>query len=311
MSKVVHISLSLFFGIFVLAAIVITVLGYVHPEGTEWTGVAGKTFWHWLDLLFAPVLLSGGGFLLYTLWTSSEHRLAEKSANEAARNADLDAIAKGYIDDIEQLLIKATDQDKAQSAPLSNAASIIEKVARARTLNVLEGLDQKRRGSIIRFLYETSLLEENPKHFFISLKGVTLHGAQLRGATLCKADLSETILDEADLSRTNLTGASLRNTNLIGADLRDANLHEADLSGANLTNVKGVTDEQLATCKSLKGATMPYGQRYEDILTTPGGQVWFNTYMKGSGEDGENSSSSQRPLGRTSEKDEKAKFAEA
>jgi len=146
------------------------------------------------------------------------------------------------------------------------------------------------------------LLKENPIHFFISLKGANLYGAHLRGANLCKADLSETILDEADLSRTNLTGASLRNTNLIGADLSDANLHEADLSRANLTDVKGAAEEQLATCKSLKGATMLYGQRYEDWLRTPEGEAWFNKWKKGRGEDGENSSSTQRRLERTSEK---------
>jgi hypothetical protein len=41
-------------------------------------------------------------------------------------------------------------------------------------------------------------------------------------------------------------------------------LLEADLTGADLTGVKGLTEEQLATSKSLEGATMPNGQKYED-----------------------------------------------
>jgi hypothetical protein len=41
---------------------------------------------------------------------------------------------------------------------------------------------------------------------------------------------------------------------------------------------KGVTEEQLEAAKSLKGATMPNGQEYEDWLKS-----------KGRGEDGKNS----------------------
>jgi len=284
MSRFVHIALSLLFVIFVLAAMIISVLGYLFHW--EWTGFTDKRYWHWLELVIAPILLTGGGFLLYSAWTSSDHRLAEKRANEATRDANLNNIAKGYIDEIEQLLLKTTDQDKAQSASPSDPVSIIEKIARARTLNVLEGLDQKRRGSIIRFLHDASLLEQSELHFFIRLKGANLHGAHLSGANLNKAILSETVLEEADLSGTDLRGASLRNTNLSGADLREAALSEADLSGADLSgadlsDAKGVADGQVATCKSLKGATMPYGQQYEDWLKTPPGREWLNRYKKG------------------------------
>jgi hypothetical protein len=57
----------------------------------------------------------------------------------------------------------------------------------------------------------------------------------------------------------------------------------ADLSGAyprdaNLKFARGVADDQLAEARSLKGATMPNGQKYEDWLKS-----------KGRGEHGENS----------------------
>src|SRR5215208_3942798 len=55
-----------------------------------------------------------------------------------------------------------------------------------------------------------------------------------------------------------LEGARLHNTYLAGADLTDADLRDADLSDADLTKAY-VTEEQLATCASLKGATMPDG----------------------------------------------------
>src|SRR5215204_1135818 len=137
--------LVLLFVMFVSAVSVISVLGYLLQW--KWTGVTDKTFWHWLGLLFAPVLLSGGGFLLYTLWAWSEHRDKEKAANEAARHADLDKITQGYLDDIQKLLLEAD----------SKKDKIVNALARARTLNVLEGLDQYRKGSIIRFLNDASL----------------------------------------------------------------------------------------------------------------------------------------------------------
>jgi uncharacterized protein YjbI with pentapeptide repeats len=125
-----------------------------------------------------------------------------------------------------------------------------------------------------------------------NLGGANLSGAILSAAYLFGADLSNVDLSGAYVSRANLRGANLGNANLFGANLgganlRDANLSDANLSDANLSdanlsdaNLEGtqeVSDEQLAEAKSLTGATMPNGQKYEDWLKS-----------KGSGEDGEN-----------------------
>jgi uncharacterized protein YjbI with pentapeptide repeats len=59
----------------------------------------------------------------------------------------------------------------------------------------------------------------------------------------------------------DLGGADLSFANLIGADLSDAVLGRAHLS-----NARGVTEEQLTEAKSLQGAIMPNGQKYEDWL---------------------------------------------
>jgi uncharacterized protein YjbI with pentapeptide repeats len=123
--------------------------------------------------------------------------------------------------------------------------------------------------------------------------------ADLRGANLSRADLSRVDLTDANLlpydennpatwnkhnlekrstlsngasfSRrglkvTNLSGATLHNAKLGGAWLGGANLRDADLSNADLTSAKGWTEEQLSAAKSLAGATMPNGQKYEDWL---------------------------------------------
>jgi hypothetical protein len=98
------------------------------------------------------------------------------------------------------------------------------------------------------------------------LLGAVLEGADLRGANLEGADLREAIL------RADLRGAVLEGTILYGADLRGANLGAADLEGAR------VDDDQLADARTLQGATMPDGQKYEDWLK----------HKEGSGKDVEN-----------------------
>ncbi len=134
------------------------------------------------------------------------------------------------------------------------------------------------------------------------LSGVNLSGANLRNADLRDADLScaqlrkadeddsekipgeyyneylkamrgrsaserleiDSIL-EIDLSEAKLSGANLSKANLNRANLSKANLRYADLSGADLRGAVGITNEELEQqAKSLKGATMPNGQKYED-----------------------------------------------
>jgi uncharacterized protein YjbI with pentapeptide repeats len=52
--------------------------------------------------------------------------------------------------------------------------------------------------------------------------------------------------------------------------LHEAYLRAANLSDANLSNAIGLTDEQIAAPRTaprtLEGATMPDGQKYEDWL---------------------------------------------
>jgi uncharacterized protein YjbI with pentapeptide repeats len=113
------------------------------------------------------------------------------------------------------------------------------------------------------------------------LRGADLHGAELHGANLIGAELHGAGLIGADL-----IGADLRGANLIGADLREANLSGANLEVANLdeanlgpdlssanpeeihrSGATGITNEQLEQqAWSLKGATMPDGQKYEDWI---------------------------------------------
>jgi uncharacterized protein YjbI with pentapeptide repeats len=139
-----------------------------------------------------------------------------------------------------------------------------------------------------------------------TLTDVTLQSADLRGADLQGADLSHAALQGADLSpatvsgsppgllpkeptnltdadlshaalqEANLSSAVLQNTNLTSADLTNANLTDAYLSDADLSEVTGWTMEQLTAARSLEGATMPNGQKYEE---------WIKSSRLGGGKD--------------------------
>jgi uncharacterized protein YjbI with pentapeptide repeats len=136
------------------------------------------------------------------------------------------------------------------------------------------------------FLYRAYLRESTLIH--TNLSDALLIRADLRNANLSGANLSGADLSEANLSASALSGANLRDAYLADAilhpaaldppsdpnsveaflyreHLSDADLIDADLSGADLTGAL-VTGEQLDKCRSLKGATMPDGQKYEDWL---------------------------------------------
>jgi uncharacterized protein YjbI with pentapeptide repeats len=154
------------------------------------------------------------------------------------------------------------------------------------------------------------------------LYGATLVRADLRGAELMGQDID---LTNANLEEADLRGAILGEaSDPIDANLEEADLREAvhdhptysptryyaqsgkafaisvgdltwepclqgtNLKGANLHYAK-LSGKRLAECKSLEGATMPNGQKYEEWLKTPKGQAWLNKYKKGRGEDRENS----------------------
>jgi uncharacterized protein YjbI with pentapeptide repeats len=223
---------------------------------------------------------------------------------------------EAYLDQMGTLLL---DRDLRASEENSD----VRRLARARTLVVLDALGPERQERVLRFLSEADLIQPTPADkqpvialkygslenielpYRILLRGANLQQADLSGANLAHIDLRDTYLagahlEDANLEGAFLEGADLSGTFLEGADLSGANLADvdfsnaeelwkkgtdmwergaglghADLSGADLSNanlesanLKGadVTEEQLDQAKTLKGATMPNGQTYEDWL---------------------------------------------
>jgi uncharacterized protein YjbI with pentapeptide repeats len=226
----------------------------------------GITLWDWLELLVVPAVIAGGG-----LWFTNQRA---KTDREIAKKSRQDEALQAYIDHMSDMLIPKEGQPslyKAQPDPS------LRSVARARTLTVLKRLDGYGKARVVQFLYESELLDiDQPVVDLIdadlssamcdwsNLSKINLSRTSLSKATLSNISLSEANLSETNLSETNLSKTNLSKTNLSGADLSDADLSDAE-----------ITREQLASVKSLEGATMPNGQKYED---------WFKD--QGRGEDG-------------------------
>jgi hypothetical protein len=254
------------------------------------TGFATKTLWDWMELLVIPLVLAIGAFYLERSERALDRETAEDRAKlerELSTDRQQEAALQAYLDRMADLILK----DKSRVIDTEE----VRNVTRIRTLTLLRGLDGKRKGIVVLFLYEAGLIAGKP---IIDLDGADLTGIQLTGANLRSVNLSKTNLSKAFMAHVDLTGAILNNaavtdarlayavlrdatlqeTYLDGTDLRRsilqkakltkaslvgtlltyANLEEADFSLANLRHAT-VEEEQLATVKSLRGTAMPNG----------------------------------------------------
>jgi uncharacterized protein YjbI with pentapeptide repeats len=275
------------------SAVIVSVM--VEQKGKQgrkpWTlrEIGGKTLWDWLQLLIVPVVLSliTVGF---ALWQDTRQQRVENQRAEAERELAnqraQDEALQAYLDQMSTLML---DKDLRNSEEDSEVRTL----AHARTLTVIRRVDTSRKDEIMQFLLEADLVHDvGGRPAVIELSGADLGGiilrpiADLHGAELFNTDLSGAYLFEAnlvgtdlsaadlrgaDLREADLTAAGLTGANLRGADLREAKLVGtpligADLRGADLKGAYYSSEEQLRQAKSLKGATMPNGQKYEDWL---------------------------------------------
>jgi uncharacterized protein YjbI with pentapeptide repeats len=283
-------------GVNLTAIIVLLAIG---GATRRWTGFRGKTVWDWMDLLIVPLVLVVIGLVFTMLQDARQQDLENQRAEQAQKIENQRAEAErelavqraqdealqAYLDQMSGLLLE-------RNLRASEEDTEVRTLARARTQTALERLDPSRKTALMQFLVEADLLRRvDGRDPIISLRGADLSdamlfnaelsGANLRFANLSEADLSGASLRGADLFLANLRGANLRGANLRGtllhganltkANLQGADLEEAILRGAYLGSAVGITNEELEQqAKTLKGATMPNGQKYEDWLKDSG-----------------------------------------
>lgn len=257
----------------------LVLLAYAYLDSSkQWaerTDFHSKTLWQWMELLVVPAFIAFAAIAL-----SEQRRSVEL---EVERDRSRESALQSYLDDMTELMLE-------KGLPGSGQEPLAREIARARTLTVLPALDGKRKGLLIRFLYQSKLIRKD--NLIIDLRGADLSGVDLSGsdesenrdrtflsylslsevnlfgANLIDADLREAKLSSANLLMADLSGADLRDAHLMMADLRMATLNKAKLAGnnlvgANLLGARGTTDRQLMAAHSLKEATMPDGSKVD------------------------------------------------
>lgn len=207
-----------------------------------WIGFKGKTLWdflHLLAILAIPIAVALG-----TAWFGASQSLASLvAANEQQQATTL----QKYIDDMQDLVL-------SKNLMASKPGDEVRVSARIKTLAVLPQLNATRKGTVVRLLSESRLLQAHPGPI------VDLRESNLRGADLHDTNLSGTNLDLVDL-----TGANLTTADLTGASLTLSNLTSADLAGAYLTSAD-LTDSNLSGT-NLRGAYLTYADLRGDNLS--------------------------------------------
>jgi ABC-type multidrug transport system fused ATPase/permease subunit len=103
-----------------LAVIVVSILGYAY--NLNWSGLHGKTFWDWLQLLIIPAVLAVGGYLFNYTTSRNEQAIASDNQSEAAM--------KEYFDKMSELLLH-------EKLRVSGKDDEVRMIARVLTLTVL------------------------------------------------------------------------------------------------------------------------------------------------------------------------------
>src|SRR6266567_125228 len=126
----------------VLSLLVVIVLAYLFK--VDVAGLHGKMLWDWLQLLIIPFALT-----IVAIWFNRVERRNEQAI--ASDNQRENAL-QSYLDRMSELLLE-------KNLRVSKPNDEVRNVARARTLTILPQLDAKRKGSVMRFLSESHLLD--------------------------------------------------------------------------------------------------------------------------------------------------------
>jgi uncharacterized protein YjbI with pentapeptide repeats len=210
----------------------------------ETDGPRAKTLWDWLDLLIIPFVI---GILAWS-FKEAEKEKATKSEEERAQNETLDS----FINIMTELITKYNLANQ-------NSTSETRIIARTRINLAFNNLNSSRKGQVLQFLFESSLIDKSPKIKLLgsnikntNLDGIVLNGVEIKGAyfnnstikdanlngavfTSCdftEADLSNSLTKNTDLSYTNLTKAKLMNMDLSSVNFEGADLTKANLKGS-------------------------------------------------------------------------------
>jgi Zn-dependent protease with chaperone function len=212
-SKTLDVVVILMF-VVLIAVIVVSILGYAY--NLNWSGLHGKTFWDWLQLLIIPAVLAVGGYLFNYTTSRNEQKTTQlrgQTERDISSDNQREAALQAYIDNMSELLLDRHLRESGEDDE-------VRKIARVRTLTVLPRLDGLRKRSVLSFLYESGLIGKGKSI-------VDLSGAELVRANLSRANLSRADLGGADLGGAKVTDEQLAKAHsLLGAIMPDGKKHD-------------------------------------------------------------------------------------
>lgn len=152
---------------------------------------------------------------------NEQHRKQEILLDETRRSQDLsiadkyqrDSVFNSYIRELTGILLRNKFE---LNRPL------LDSVIRPMTLTILRQLDSSRKVLLLKFLYESKMLQTNFEETRVDLTD---------------ADLDHIEINEIHLHNLSLVGSSLKNATFIRTDLTNADFERVDLSNSRFFNV--------------------------------------------------------------------------
>jgi uncharacterized protein YjbI with pentapeptide repeats len=223
-----------------------------------------KHFWNRIVILLLIISIVAGflGTNIQEHQDSLQISQQEQATQlQIADEQEQETLLQNYMKNITDFMIQ--DQLLKKHA----AADPAKIAADAMTRATLSHLNSTRRAQLMTFLYQTKLLSNdsvslNMQDVDIShsqMAAINLEDTDLLGANMSGSDMHGAALNDALLIFTNLSHTNLAQANLHACDMHNTNITGANLAGANLRDVVGLTDAQINSAQSLKGATMPDG----------------------------------------------------
>lgn len=238
----------------------------IPPHDQSFAQRVRRALWKGLQLLLLPLVLIAG-----LIWYNGQQNQRSLSLMQRQQQVSMTVAASQRQDQLMTSYLSQMSDFLAHDKLLSSRPmDDVRRAAQALTLTVLPQMGPENKGVIMRFLFETQLINNDFRIINLAqadlsnalLRNVDLRDTDLLGANLGGANLQGANLSYATLVFTNFSGANLRGANIRGADMRNTNLAGAILAAANLKDVTGTSNNQLAQAKSLTGTILPDGSTH-------------------------------------------------
>lgn len=211
-----------------------------------WVGLFGeRTFWDWMTLLCAPILLSTIGVLISTSINNQQSDVSITKERLGLANEYYNEMSELILTPAFQALVQdrkaaglkkpepSNEQENCDPIPGDPRSSI----AYSRTASALRTLKTLKTSGEIYTPMQQSILQLLFFSDLIKRRGhvISLQQAQFSGASLSNIYLRDSCFDSVDFAGANLAKANLSGSNLIRSNFKGAKLDGAKFTNVNLT----------------------------------------------------------------------------